>query len=601
MPSANKTPNYNLTQYSNNGSDKVSALQDYNEDMSKIDTALNDNANSIITKADKATTYSRTDVDTKLATKADTTTTYSRTDVDTKLATKADTTTTYSKSDIEERLSQSANFGLAVFPIEDNAISTQIQDFINENPQGVYFPAGRYNIYHTINIPFNTQNGYALEMSSGAVFVAKNSMDCMFSIGSTDSGKNNPINELFTIRGGRLEGNGICETGIKSTENICGIRIFDSIINNFNSYGIFITKPLISNSIDGIISRVRVNYVQYTPNSYNCIGIHNEANDLQITDCYICSCSKSIETTGYIYGGNLHLYADYKTNQAISKTVGLDCDASCLLDNIYLDSVTIGIDFHNKKGYTHQLGKIFYMAYFDKPLIHVIEDGASNVLSIDNIRFAISNSTSTTYDRRYICLHNTNSNTESAYSLYLTIGGVSSYQISNDDSRWLDAAFSSSNHKPFGFTVTDGDSTILANQGILIGYIPAISNGVASTTIFDIYSNNGYAVYNRFLIHVTPTTTPNSLNTRNIGIKTINNDTNIAIGKEELIRGRTMYPVYVYIKSALNVNPIVVQAIYSNQGSMNYQYSGGAYQQNKKINLTNDNTLGCTEANGVIA
>jgi hypothetical protein len=40
MPSANKTPNYNLTQYSNNGSDKISALKDYNEDMLKIDTAI---------------------------------------------------------------------------------------------------------------------------------------------------------------------------------------------------------------------------------------------------------------------------------------------------------------------------------------------------------------------------------------------------------------------------------------------------------------------------------------------------------------------------------------------------------------------------------
>ena len=109
MPSADKTPNYNLTQYSNNGSDKISALKDYNEDMSKIDIALNNNANKIATKADTATTYSKTDVDTKLSTKADTDTTYSKTDVDSKLSTKADTATTYSKTDVDSKLSTKAD------------------------------------------------------------------------------------------------------------------------------------------------------------------------------------------------------------------------------------------------------------------------------------------------------------------------------------------------------------------------------------------------------------------------------------------------------------------------------------------------------------
>lgn len=85
MPSAKKTPNYNLTQYADNGTDKVSFMGDYNEDMSKIDTALNDNANNITAKADKATTYTKTDVDGKLAAKANTS------DMTTALAAKADT------------------------------------------------------------------------------------------------------------------------------------------------------------------------------------------------------------------------------------------------------------------------------------------------------------------------------------------------------------------------------------------------------------------------------------------------------------------------------------------------------------------------------
>ena len=53
MPSAAKTPNFNLTQYANNGSDKVSFLGDYNADMLKIDTAMKTNANNIVAKEDK--------------------------------------------------------------------------------------------------------------------------------------------------------------------------------------------------------------------------------------------------------------------------------------------------------------------------------------------------------------------------------------------------------------------------------------------------------------------------------------------------------------------------------------------------------------------
>ena len=53
MPSAAKTPNYNLTQYADNGTDKVSFMGDYNADMSKVDKALNENANALSGKEDK--------------------------------------------------------------------------------------------------------------------------------------------------------------------------------------------------------------------------------------------------------------------------------------------------------------------------------------------------------------------------------------------------------------------------------------------------------------------------------------------------------------------------------------------------------------------
>ena len=50
MSSINKTPNYGLTQYSENGKDVISFMGDYNQDMKIIDTkikALEDKINQL--------------------------------------------------------------------------------------------------------------------------------------------------------------------------------------------------------------------------------------------------------------------------------------------------------------------------------------------------------------------------------------------------------------------------------------------------------------------------------------------------------------------------------------------------------------------------
>ena len=50
MPSVNKTPNYGLTQYSDNGMDRFSLMGDYNSDMKTIDLklkALDDRINQL--------------------------------------------------------------------------------------------------------------------------------------------------------------------------------------------------------------------------------------------------------------------------------------------------------------------------------------------------------------------------------------------------------------------------------------------------------------------------------------------------------------------------------------------------------------------------
>jgi hypothetical protein len=139
MPSAKKTPNYNLTQYADNGTDKVSFMGDYNSDMAKVDTALHD-------KADKATTYSKTDVDTQLTTKADTATTYSKSDVDSRLSSKANSSDVYTKTQSDSNL----NTGLDL-KANSSDVYTKTQSNSNLNT-GLDLKADKTSVYTTSQI-----------------------------------------------------------------------------------------------------------------------------------------------------------------------------------------------------------------------------------------------------------------------------------------------------------------------------------------------------------------------------------------------------------------------------------------------------------------
>lgn len=81
-------------------SDKADAATTYTK--TQVDTAL-------AAKADASTTYTKTEVDTALSSKADSSTTYTKTEVDTALSAKADQSTTYTKTEVDTALNTKAN------------------------------------------------------------------------------------------------------------------------------------------------------------------------------------------------------------------------------------------------------------------------------------------------------------------------------------------------------------------------------------------------------------------------------------------------------------------------------------------------------------
>lgn len=98
-------------------SDKADAATTYTK--TQVDTALS-------AKADASTTYTKTEVDTALSGKADTSTTYTKTEVDTALAAKADQSTTYTKTETDTLLLSKANQSTTYTKTEvDTALSSK--------------------------------------------------------------------------------------------------------------------------------------------------------------------------------------------------------------------------------------------------------------------------------------------------------------------------------------------------------------------------------------------------------------------------------------------------------------------------------------------
>jgi hypothetical protein len=314
MPSANKTPNYNLTQYSNNGSDKISALKDYTEDMSKIDTALNDNANNIATNA------------TNITTKADAATTYSKTDVDSKLAGKQDKSTI--DSDVSEIFSDNnSNLSREFFKKEENSFgqyfpkiavdatgTTDVSEYFNEAiikaiPYGgIIVPAGNYLINNPILLPDNTNNGFSF-IALGAHFIANSNMDACIIIGGYHADLPNHTNvEIF---GGSYDANfkaNYCildKTNQSNTKitKFTAVRAVDAYIklgDDANAYG---------NSLNTLISDGKCFGTGDFDDRYTPYGILSTVSDFKLSNIDIFDARIGVNSTGFYQASMIHVYS----------------------------------------------------------------------------------------------------------------------------------------------------------------------------------------------------------------------------------------------------------------------------------------------------
>jgi hypothetical protein len=377
MPSANKTPNYNLTQYSNNGSDKVSALQDYNADMSKIDTALNDNANNIITKADAA------DVTAKLATKAD------AADVTAKLATKADTATTYTKTDVDTKLGTKVDADVAVGMYNavilgiDNSgqrdVSDDIQNLLNNCKFGIYFPSGKYLISKSLKIKTNGEYPFNVRCDPGATFITAEStlIDSFFELSNiAPSTPSYQYDTSCVFDGGVFLGNSRVNTAIKVTAiHACikNCKIYDTVNSGIEA---------------NFISEIHDNYV-WQKNT-NSIGIDSNY------DCDVYSNKIFYANIGIISGNNSRVHGNnIWSGMSSLKNTGIKVhnrDSSqvqnvMIYDN-YLDTLNTAVDATEVYQFISIKNNLFFYSgtegYNNLDYIGVKKDSNAHVSSIGN-------------------------------------------------------------------------------------------------------------------------------------------------------------------------------------------------------------------------
>lgn len=167
-------------------------------------TLAQTNETNLLLKADAATTYSKTDVDTKLSTKADSATTYSKTETDARIAT----------------LRPGSNILDYGVKNDGTDVTDALNSILSTGNNNLFFPDGVYAISNTLNVP----QGSRITLSAGAIIRAINDMGTMISLSRViDS-------TVTTVIGGngQIDGNGRASNGIVglgTTININGIQI----------------------------------------------------------------------------------------------------------------------------------------------------------------------------------------------------------------------------------------------------------------------------------------------------------------------------------------------------------------------------------------
>ena len=175
-----------------------------------------------LTVAKNALTLAQTN-EADLLLKADSATTYSKTEVDTKLSTKADASTTYSKAETDERIeslrpvSNVLDYGVKN---DGTDVTDTLNAILSTGHSNLFFPDGVYTISDTLNVPM----GSRITLSSGAIIRATRDMDTMIALSRVTE------STVSTVIGGngQIDGNGHATNGIVglgTTINIDGIQI----------------------------------------------------------------------------------------------------------------------------------------------------------------------------------------------------------------------------------------------------------------------------------------------------------------------------------------------------------------------------------------
>lgn len=450
----------------------------------------------------------------------------------------------------------------------DNTGKTDVSDALSalaaSSTHGLYFPTGVYLISKPIQFPYLTTYPYSIELSSNAHIVATATMDYMFKLGeikATPDGlpylANKHTSELYQLKGGCFHGNLLAGGAIQTSEEMTGYKINDITLDGCTNIFIHLQKSKYSNSHDGILTHIRINYVHAEQDaSMNAIGIQADGGDWELSSSYFANLRVGVYSDGFVTINDTHLFTGWGHQPATA----IICPGGLIGNNVYIDSYDIGISTANSDTSSDfsrtfiVLTNLFYFEWTGHDTtypVRVIDTLDSSSVRIANVRTEFSTARGNDGSCVIYTRKEGNPSVRSAVMPALSITGLddsANKDVEGTTNRIGDMLYSGASQDIHTTVVTNG-TNYPAGTGKVIGWIPKpVNNNDNSTQNMILSANNEYIEINLMLrvvnvngqLVVDGTALYSSQTSRYM---------HVGVGDPQSVNGIDLMPIYLYNSS----------------------------------------------------
>ena len=327
-----------------------------------------------------------------------------------------------------------------------------LQQLIDQSTSMVYIPAGIWHISAPLLFPYDTVNPYTVSLDPAAVIIATQPMSSMLSLGGGAS-LGGEYTTLYTLSGGKLDGNHLAETGVECSSNISGYSVSNIVIYGCTTTGILCQTPS-TGSLGAQISHIRINQASSPVTS---IGISLQGDDWMLQDVRTINCETGVRATGEGQAVNLRLEAGSVANTL--GAVGLQAESKLHATQITVKDYPVGLILWKEAvlaGIT-----ACWTAATGTYQVGIIAFG-NNPLQVEGYDFL----TPSTAEATAVPIVN-NESSGSVYQEAWIVNGLRFPQSTPENQMWAANAIQSG-----GYNILNvGNVTLNAGEGMLLGWM----------------------------------------------------------------------------------------------------------------------------------